>query len=59
MYTYYVIETNQDKIEISNLIRTIWPLQDDNKQDFIASVETYKKVYLFYQAPYKSNADYI
>ena len=59
MDTYGVIETDQDSIELSKLIWTICHLQDDYKQDIMAVVETNKQVYIFYQAPYQSNADYL
>ena len=59
MDKYDAIETYQCRIEISNLIQTICHLQDDNKQDAMAAVEKNKKVYLFYQVPYQSNADYL
>ena len=36
------------------MIRTICHLQDDNKQDVMAAVETDKQVYMFYRGPYQS-----
>ena len=59
MDKYDEIGTNQDQIDLSNMIRTICHLQEDNKQDAIAAAEKDKQVYLFYQAPYQSNQDYL
>ena len=42
MDTYDVIETNQDAIDISKLIRNICHLQDDNRQDVMDAVEINK-----------------
>ena len=52
-----LIETNQDRIDQSKLIRTICHLQDNEKKYVLAAAETDKKVYLFYQAIYQSNED--
>ena len=57
MDTYDAIETDQDSIEPAKLIRDIYHLHDDDKQDGMDKVETNKQVYLFYKAPYQSNAD--
>ena len=54
---YEEIETNQDKVGLEKLIQHVCHLKDDDKKDFIAAVETYKQVYLFYQPHYKSNKD--
>ena len=51
MDTYNEIETDQDMIELANMIRDICHLQDDDKQDVMAAVKTNRKVCLFYQAP--------
>ena len=59
MDKYDTIEKNQDGIELSRLIRTIYHLQYEDKQDVIAEVEIDKHIYLFYQKPYQSNADYL
>ena len=59
MDTYGVIETYKDWIDLANLIRTIWHLQNDDKQVIMATVETNKKVYILYQVPYQSNVDYM
>ena len=40
MDTYDVIKTDQDGIELSNIIHTTFHLQDDNKQDIMSVVET-------------------
>ena len=53
MDTYDVVEMDQDRIEISKVICTIYHLQDDDKQDVMESVETDKQLYLLYQAPYQ------
>ena len=53
--TYDVIEIDQDGIELANLIRNIYHLQDYKTQDIMAEGETNKRVYLFYQSPYKSD----
>ena len=55
MDTYNEIETDQDMIELANMIRDICHLQDDDKQDVMAVVEIDKQVYLFCKQPYKSN----
>ena len=59
MDTYETIENDQYGIEIVNLIQTVCHVQDDDKQYVMASVETYKQVYLFYKSPYQSNTDYL
>ena len=59
MNTYDKIETDQDGIDLANLIRTIWHLQDDVKKDIISAVETNKQLYLFDQNPYQSNENYL
>ena len=59
MYTYDAIETDKDSIDLSKMIRTICYLQDDNKQDAMFAVEIDNQLYLFYKAPYQSNADYL
>ena len=59
MDTYDLIETDQYGIDIANLIWTIYQLQDFYKQYGMAAVETYKQVYMFYHAPYQSNAYYL
>ena len=59
MDKYDTTEIYQDRIELAKLIRTICHLQDDDKQYVMAAVETNKQVYMFYQAPYQSNADYL
>ena len=59
MDKYDVIETDQESIELENLIWTICHLQDDNKQYVMDTVKNNKQVYMFYQAPYQSNADYL
>ena len=56
--TYDLIETNQDEIEIANLIRSICHLKCEDKQDVMDAVETDKHVYLFYQGPNQSNMNY-
>ena len=53
MDKYDAIETDQDGIKLSNPIRNICHLQDYNKQDLMAAVETNKQGYMFYQAPYQ------
>ena len=40
METQNSIETDQDSIEITNIIHNVCRLQDENKQDFKAAVET-------------------
>ena len=59
MDKYDIIETYEYGIDIYKLIRTIWHLQYDEKQDIMTAVENYKQVYMFYQSPYQSNADYL
>ena len=59
MDKYDAIETDQYGIYLDNLIRTICHLQDDDKQDVMAAVEIDKQLYMFYQAPYQSNVDYL
>ena len=59
MDKYDAIETDQYGIYLDNLIRTICHLQDDDKQDVMATAKTEKQVYLFYQAAYQSNVDYL
>ena len=55
MDKYDAIETYQCRIEISNLIQTICHLQDDNKQEVVAAVETNKQAYMFDKSPYQPN----
>ena len=57
MDTYVIIETDKDGIDITKLIWNICNLQDDEKLDAMAAVETEKQVYMFYQALYQSNSD--
>ena len=57
--TYDLIEIDQDGIDLSNLIRNIFHLQGDDKQDVMDAVESYKQVYMFYRAPYQSNVVYL
>ena len=52
-------ETYQGGIDIYKPIRAICHLQDDDKQDIMAIVETYKQLYLLYWEPYQLNADYL
>ena len=52
MDKYDAIETYWYGIELSNLIWTIYHIQDDDKQDVMAAVEIDKQLYMFYQAPY-------
>ena len=59
MDKYDAIETDQDGIELANMIWTICHLQDDEKQYVMAAAETNKHVYMFYQEPYHSNAEYL
>ena len=59
MDTYDVVEMDQDRIEISKVICTIYHLQDDDKQDVMSAVEINNQVDMFYQAPYQSNADHL
>ena len=40
---------DQDFIDLENLIRSAWNLQDDDKQDVMAAVETDKPIYMFYK----------
>ena len=42
MYTYNTIRIDQNGIEIAKLIRSVCHLQDNEKQDVMASVETNK-----------------
>ena len=46
-------------IELEKLICSAWHLQDNEKQDVMAVVETDKQVYMFYQEPYQHNAEYL
>ena len=59
MDKYNIFETYQYVIELAKLILTICQLQNDGKQDFMATVETYKQLYLLYRLSYQSNADYL
>ena len=59
MDTYDVIKNNKDYIELANLVWTISHPKDDYEQDIMTAVGTDKKLYLFYQYPYQSNADYL
>ena len=49
MDTCNIIDTDQEIIELENIIQTVCHLQDNNKQDVMETVETEKQVYLFYQ----------
>ena len=41
------------------MIRTICHLQADDKKYIMATVEKDMQLYLLYQSPYQSNADYL
>ena len=58
MDRYEIIETYQGSIELTKIIRSVYYLQDNDKQYVMELVETYKQVYLFYQSLYQSNEDY-
>ena len=58
MDRYEIIETYQGSIELTKIIRSVYYLQDNDKQYVMELVETYKQVYLFYQSLYQSNKDY-
>ena len=59
MDKYYAIETGQYGIDLAKPIWNICHPQDDEKKYVMSTVETNKQVYLFYQEPYQSNADYL
>ena len=59
MDTYDAIETDQYSIELSKIIWKICHLQDDYKQDVMATVKNDKQVYLVYQSSYQSKAEYL
>ena len=41
------------------MIRTIFHLQDHDKQDAMATVEIYRASIYVFQSPYRSNTDYL
>ena len=44
MDTYNIIETDQDRIEISKTICSVFQIQDNSNQYVMAEVETNKQV---------------
>ena len=59
MDTYDGIETDQDGINLANIIHNVCHIQDNNKQYIMAAVKTNKHVYLFFHGPRQSNSDYL